>query len=185
MNMKPTRRLFLQNASLTVIATSLLPAALSQKHLNEEEDTFSQENLAALDGVSMQTFAAWIGSSFHVTLNRKPLGSLVLLSVQDFGQDGSKNESKEAEHARDASDRPAAVRWIGPQPQPLDESPVTSFALHFKGAGAALPQDTYLLSHDWLGTFPLFLVPSGLSTRRPTCSAVLSLLNDTGEKKSE
>ncbi len=36
-----------------------------------------------------------------------------------------------------------------------------SFTLHFRGGGVALPQDTYVLEHAALGTFRLFLVPTG------------------------
>lgn len=36
-----------------------------------------------------------------------------------------------------------------------------SFALHFRGGGISLPQDSYLVEHAALGTFRLFLVPSG------------------------
>ncbi len=34
-----------------------------------------------------------------------------------------------------------------------------SFALHFRGGGTALSQDTYVLEHPALGVFKLFLVP--------------------------
>ena len=36
-----------------------------------------------------------------------------------------------------------------------------SFTLHFRGGNRALPQDTYMVDHPALGTFALFLVPSG------------------------
>ena len=36
-----------------------------------------------------------------------------------------------------------------------------SFLLHFRGGGVRLPQDTYTVEHAALGTFLLFLVPSG------------------------
>jgi hypothetical protein len=36
-----------------------------------------------------------------------------------------------------------------------------SFLLHFRGGGVQLPQDTYIVEHPALGTFSLFLVPSG------------------------
>ena len=36
-----------------------------------------------------------------------------------------------------------------------------NFVLIFRGTTAPLPQDTYLLEHNALGTFPLFLVPGG------------------------
>jgi hypothetical protein len=36
-----------------------------------------------------------------------------------------------------------------------------SFALHFRGGDIALPQDTYQVEHAALGSFMLFLVPTG------------------------
>ena len=36
-----------------------------------------------------------------------------------------------------------------------------SFILHFRGGGTELPQDTYSVEHPALGTFRLFLVPTG------------------------
>jgi hypothetical protein len=36
-----------------------------------------------------------------------------------------------------------------------------SFVLYFRGGGVQLPQDTYIVEHPALGTFRLFLVPSG------------------------
>jgi len=36
-----------------------------------------------------------------------------------------------------------------------------SFVLHFRGGNTELPQDTYTVEHPALGTFRLFLVPTG------------------------
>jgi hypothetical protein len=36
-----------------------------------------------------------------------------------------------------------------------------SFSLHFRGGSVELPQDTYIVEHAALGTFRLFLVPTG------------------------
>lgn len=36
-----------------------------------------------------------------------------------------------------------------------------SFTLNFRGGGVAFPQNTYVLEHPALGTFNLFLVPTG------------------------
>ena len=40
-----------------------------------------------------------------------------------------------------------------------------SFLLHFRGGDVQLPQDTYTVEHPALGTFKLFLVPSGADER--------------------
>ena len=171
--MKPTRRLFLQNAALSAIAATLPTAAFAQKLLTDQNKTFAPEALALLDGISSRTFEPWIGSTFQVSLNNKPMGSLVLLSVEETDTE-----------AKDASASPEMGLRIGPVRQPVNVPTMTSFSLHFQGAGTALKQNTYTVSHDWLGTFPLFLVPSGLSGMQPTCTAVFSLLEQTGLKNS-
>jgi len=169
--MNSARRLFLQNAALSVAAASLAPSVFAQKLLSSQPQMFSQENLTALDGISMQTFEPWIGSTFRVSLNNKSKGSLVLVSVNDMTTE-----------TKDAGSSSIAAVPVGPVRRSLSEPAMTSFALHFRGSGAALSQDTYMLSHDWLGTLPLLLVPSGLSGSRPTCTAVFSLLSQTGSK---
>jgi hypothetical protein len=167
--MNPARRLFLQNAALSIAAASLAPAVFAQKLLSRQPEMFNPENLTALDGISMQTFEPWIGSTFRISLNNKSKGSLVLLSVNDMTAE-----------TKDTAGSSIPVGPIGPVRRSLSGPAMTSFALHFRGSGAALAQDTYMLSHDWLGTLPLLLVPSGLSGSRPTCTAVFSLLNQTG-----
>jgi len=164
--MNPARRLFLQNAALSVAAASLAPSVFAQKLLSSQPQMFSQENLTALDGISMQTFEPWVGSTFRVSLNNTSKGSLVLVSVNDM--------TTETQGAAGSSIAPGSVR---PALRSLGGPATASFALHFRGSGAALSQDTYMLSHDWLGTLPLLLVPSGLLGSRPTCTAVFSLLN--------
>jgi len=164
--MSPTRRMFVRNAALSAIAARFLPAAFASDRSGDRNETFSEENLVPLISASMKTFEPWIGSRFQISLNRNPKGSLVLVSVEDLS-------AKAREELNSAGD----FHRIGPAPLPGDESSVSSFALHFRGSGTALPQETYLLSHDWLGTFPLLLVPSGLSTRRPTCTAVFTLID--------
>jgi hypothetical protein len=52
--------------------------------------------------------------------------------------------------------RPPHARILPPRTE--------SFAVHFYGAGASLGQDTYTVDHATLGTFDLFLVPSGPSS---------------------
>jgi len=163
--MKPTRRLFLHNAAVTAVAAGFLPAAFASERLAGREKAFSQKDLAAPGGISMRTFEPWIGSSFQVALDRKPMGKLVLLSVEDMSPGSTDSASGAAPGGRSA---PGLRTPLVPQ--------TTSFALHFKGSGAPLPQDTYQVSHDWLGEFSLFLVPSGLSRRPSTCTAVFTLI---------
>jgi uncharacterized protein DUF6916 len=56
-----------------------------------------------------------------------------------------------------------------------------SFTLHFRGGGRALRQDTYVVDHPALGTFRLFLVPSGADENGAQgCVAVINRLAYTG-----
>src|SRR5271166_248318 len=83
--MNSTRRLFLQKAALSIVAVNFPLATFCQKLLNSRTKGFDPETLVIFNGVSRQTFEPWIGSRFRVSLNNKPLGSLVLLSVDDAG----------------------------------------------------------------------------------------------------
>jgi hypothetical protein len=162
--MSITRRRLLQGASLSCLASIISPWALAQNDSVTEKDTYSPENLAIFNVVNREMFEQCIGSSFQVSLNGKPLGSLLLLSVEEL-----------TPHAHELPE-PRALERVGSVPRPATETEVTSFALQFQRPGAALPQNTYLLSQHWLGTFPLFLVPSGASGAKQMCTAVFSLL---------
>jgi hypothetical protein len=52
---------------------------------------------------------------------------------------------------------------------------VDTFALHFHLIGEALPQGTYELEHHSLGSFSLFLVPSGTTTYTAIISHIESV----------
>lgn len=157
--MSPTRRLFLQNAALATIAANLPFRAFAQNHFISEKG-FEPENLTLFNGVSRQTFEPWIGARFFVSLNKRPMGSIVLLSVDDLDPN--------AKTMPDSAEIPIRGSSV------TRASTITGFSLQFKRTGTPLHQDTYLLSHDWLGTFPLFLVPSGLPGVQSTCTAVFA-----------
>jgi hypothetical protein len=160
-----SRRLFLQDATLA-LATVMFPmGGLSQNQLHDQSDVFNPENLTIFFGVSSQTFEQWIGSSFRVSLGKQSQGSLLLASVKVT--EAAKSQAREG-----ITFQPGAGVIFGSLKQPS----VASFSLHFQRSGTPLQQNTYLLDHNWLGTFPLFLVPSGLSARLSTCTAVFSLL---------
>jgi hypothetical protein len=53
---------------------------------------------------------------------------------------------------------------------------MTTFTLRFRGAGALLPQETYTLSQESLGSFPLFLVPAPAQGVSPQYVAVINRL---------
>lgn len=151
--MKSTRRLFLKETGLFAAATVLPVGAFSQEVRNAQNTTFDAENLSNLDGVSAETFEQWIGSRIRVSLDGQARGFLVLSAAKML-------------------DTPTAAATREPSAGPK----VTSFLLTFRRTGTPLPQETYLLDHDWLGRFPLLLVPSGLPGPSSTCSAVLSTL---------
>lgn len=157
--MSPTRRLFLQNATLATIAANLPFRAFAQNQVISEKGV-EPESLTPFDGVSRQTFEPWVGARFLVSLNQKSMGSLVLLSVDDLDP-GTKTTP-------DSAGMPIKGGSV------TRASTITGFSLQFKRTGTPLRQDTYLLSHDWLGTFPLFLVPSGLFGVESTCTAVFA-----------
>lgn len=148
--MKSTRRLFLKETGLFAAATVLPVGAFSQEVRNAENTTFDAENLSNLDGVTAETFERWTGSRFRVSLDGRAMGSLVLATVDK--KDASATPAQR-------SSRPG--EWVGPSAGSNPGLPLVSFTLVFQRSGAPLPQETYLLSHDWLGRFPLLLVPSG------------------------
>jgi hypothetical protein len=93
-------------------------------------------------------FEALVNSGFEVRTASGDRNYLVLASVEDL---------KIAEPVSEAN---IAVR----APRPSAAAPRTeTFALHFYGSGPKLPQDTYKVTQASLGTFDLFIVPSGNS----------------------
>jgi len=167
--MRPTRRQFMRRAGLSIIAANLPLNMFAQRSFKKPSQDWAPERLALFDGVSAQTFEPWIGSQFRVSLNGHARGSILLLSVDEIGAETAKEPDNES-----------FVRRAGPVLRPSNGPAITSFSLHFQGSGAVLPQDTYMLAHDWLGNFPLFIVPSGLSGARSTYTAVFTLLPRTG-----
>ena len=164
--MEATRRHFLETAALTAISVSFLPQLFAQRNSKPVTRSFDPDSLSIFQGVSAKTFEPWVGSSFTVSLDNRRLGSLVLEAV-------------------DVPEEEEKVRWgAGARVTPLGptgtrkavESPaIANFYLRFAGSGKSLPQVTYLLTHDWLGAFPLFLVPCGPGRKR-TYTATFTLL---------
>jgi hypothetical protein len=166
--MNPTRRLFLRSAAFSAVAARFPLSAFTQELLHDSDKRFDPEILSIFDGVSRQTFEPWIGSLFRVSLNNKPRGSLLLLAVDEIVAATS-----------DEPDDATVVRSVNPHPISSNRSPIRGFSLRFRRVGNPLPQDSYMLSHDWLGDFPLFVVPSGLPGAPSTCTATFTLLNPT------
>ena len=150
--MHATRRQFVRLAAGIAFCAQFPLRGIAQRRGSGGERPADTEN--PLAGVTAETFAAWIGSQFRATLNRQPAGTLTLLSVTTV--------------------EPKSVTTSAAKV--VTSSATTSFALRFSKTGAPLTQETYTLEHEWLGTFPLLLVPSGAHTTPATCTAVFSLL---------
>jgi hypothetical protein len=156
--MSLTRRRFIETASLSLLASAALPAALALKSPALVDENFSTERQFAFHGASPQTFQSMVGESFAISANGRPLGSLTLLSVSTA----------------------AATDAFTSGHLPMTAQPsTTSFSLRFHGAEAKLEQGTYTLRNARLGAFPLFIVPSGPGAASPTYTAVFNLLSTT------
>ncbi len=173
--MKSTRRQFLVAAPIAISAASFR-TLLAQRNPNPQGRSFDPDSLSILKDASAQTFEPWIGSSFRISLDSRQLGSLVLVSVVETG-----TKTPNSNDRWDSSAPP--LNRIVTQQGAAAPSMVT-FSLHFQGSGKILPQDTYILSHDWLGTFPLFLVPSGPGGKT-AYTATFTLLNDAITRTAE
>ena len=150
--MRPTRRQFVRIAAGVAFCAQFPLRGIGQNRGAKVDRAAEAED--PLAGVTAETFSAWVGSQFRATLNRQPAGMLTLLSVTTL-------EPKPGTTS-------AAKGVASPS--------VTSFALRFSKTSAPLTQETYTLEHDWLGIFPLLLVPSGAHATPATCTAVFSLL---------
>ena len=157
--MNPTRRSFLQAAVMAALTSKLSLVAFAQERVKNQTEVMDDESLSIFDGVSPETFEQWIGSSFQLSLKGKQVGTLVLMSVKKTNSTEGLNTAKAARSSN------------GPS--------IASFSLRFRGTGNALLQDTYTLSHSWLGTFPLFLVPSGPGAKQSTYTATFNVLNSS------
>lgn len=151
--MSLTRRRFIETASLSMLASAVLPSALaSQKH-----QPFNSDGLALLDAVSARTFEPYIGERFQVS------GANVSLTLRSV--------------TPAAGPLPASTpHTIRPVPK-LAQETVSGFSLRFQGSGIALGQGTYTLNNSALGSFPLFLVPSGPGAAPMMYTAIFNLLN--------
>ena len=98
---------------------------------------FSTPAAASLGRATSDSFAPFVGSTFFVRPAVGPAVPLVLTASADRRQVAL----------------PANAR----------RPPRTPFSLIFQGPGGApLSQDTYVIVHPVLGTFPLFIVPIGM-----------------------
>jgi hypothetical protein len=158
--MSLTRRHFVQVASLSALAGAAFPAAFSQRGFEPGRETFSSENLAVLSGASWQEFQPLIGESFAISNASQSLGTLTLLSVNVPTLASAETKAQFSGHAPRL---------------PLQLK--TNFTLQFQGSGGLLAQGTYTFENSSIGSFALFIVPSGPGSTPPTYTAVFSFLN--------
>jgi hypothetical protein len=170
MKMNPTRRSFLKRVAIATIAARFSSLVFAQQQLENRSVVADADSPSVFDGVSPQTFERWIGGNFRLSLRNRQLGSAVLVSVKNI-------------NAPAALDDSTASRMVGRVPRRSVGPAITSFSLRFRKVGVSLPQDTYTIDHDWLGTFPLLLVPAGTSGGQPTYMATFSVLDQPGSKK--
>jgi hypothetical protein len=168
--MNPTRRSFLKRVAIATLATRFSSLVFAQQQLENRSVVTDTENPSVFDGVSPQTFERWIGGNFRLSLRNRQLGAAVLVSVKNINAPPTLDDS-------------AVSRMVGRVPRRSVGPAITSFTLRFRKAGVSLPQDTYTMDHDWLGTFPLLLVPAGMSGGQSTYTATFNVLDQPGSKK--
>ena len=76
--MSISRRRFVRTATLSALAGAALRSAWAKPGAAAADETFSPENLVALNGISMQTFERLAGESFTVSSGDRTLGTAVL-----------------------------------------------------------------------------------------------------------
>jgi hypothetical protein len=169
--MSISRRRFVRSAALSVLAGAALRSAwaqpaLASKDAASKDLSFTPENLTAFNGISMQTFQSLAGETFTVSAGDRVLGSVILLSVTEFAPPP-------------ASRLTMRTLVTARMPRTATQS-LSSFSVRFLGSGAALPQGTYTLANDSVGSMPLLLVPSGPGSPQDTYTAVFNLLMTSG-----
>jgi hypothetical protein len=158
-HMSLTRRHFIESASLSLLATSVLRTGLAQSISGSQDATFNADNLSLLQDVTEETFKPYVGESFAVSQGNRRVGSLNLHSVTP------------------APAQPPASKlpMVGKMP-PSSEQAINSFSLHFRGSGTPLPQGTYTFKNGSLGSVSLFIVPGDETTKPYTYTASFCLL---------
>jgi len=156
--MSLSRRHFVYVASLFTLASAASPSVFAQDEAETASKTFSDEAVAILGNLSVHDFEFLIGERFSISLAGKSLGKLTLIEAAEMAPPKSSQ----------------AARTVGRLVRSTPAPALTSFSLRFQGAGGTLPQDTYTMQQSGLGTFPLFLVPEGPKSSRPTYLAIFT-----------
>ena len=169
-----SRRIFLHQGVLAAVACAASPvfALGSQRSVGGSEDTGAlskhpstggsnnwQDHAAALQGMSREQFAGVVGTNFKVILTNdaQPVW-ITLQAVEDLPETVPVNSASFAVPIRQSAVAPGT----------------SGFLLRF-GGSTPVAQGTYLLEHDSLGRFALFVVPAGNGEQVYT--AVVNRLN--------
>jgi hypothetical protein len=147
--MSLSRRQFAYVASLSMLAGAASSSVFAEDQSEAANETYSEEAVATLGRVSVHDFEWLIGERFSISLAGRSLGKLTLI---------------------------AATATVPPKAPRIA---LTGFSLRFQGAGGTLPQDTYTMRQGGLGNFPLFIVPEGPGSDRPTYTAILTRFADS------
>jgi hypothetical protein len=161
--MSVSRRKFLLQGGLAGICMAL-PAELAAQRRAVGQGDDNRPNLGHIKphGASQvpmvrSSFLPNVGSTFAVQEGTVNKGWLTLLAVEDMPQAPQMNSASMA----------VAPKSVTHQQQ------CDAFALHFRiSANQSLKQGTYVLNHDMLGAFPLFVVAG--SRESQTCTAIIA-----------
>jgi len=163
-----SRRRALQIASMSALVTAVGPVAFASSAGSLEDPRFSDSHLAALDNLSLAFFEPWIGAKFKASSPTRQT-TLTLISAAGLPADPAEPS------ASSAPNRTATGKDLsGLLPATASGAQVRGFSLRFEGSGSNLTQDTYTLSNSAVGSFSVFLVPSGKSGAAPTFTAIFA-----------
>lgn len=137
--MTSSRRSFLHKAAVFAAITVASTTGFAQSE-RRELTTNERFGLQTLASDPQETFEPWIGGKFRLSLWGKSLGTLVLASVE-------------------SSFFPRTQPGMNPMFMSAPVRELKSTILEFTYGGKILPQETYTLTHDWLGTFNLLVEP--------------------------
>jgi hypothetical protein len=158
--MSLSRRQFAYVASLSMLAGAANSSVFAEGQIESASETYSEDGVATLGRISVHDFEWLIGERFSISLAGRSLGKLTLIAAT-------------------ATAPPKPPRMVGSAAQSLPGRALTGFSLRFQGAGGTLPQDTYTMRQAGLGSFPLFIVPEGPVSNRPTYTAIFTKFADS------
>lgn len=150
--MSVSRRQFLQNTALAAIGCAAAPQLTWAGTKKPSAPTGTGDSNIIDVSISRQAFESEIGSSFKVTANAQSQPAwLTLAAVNDLPPLAPVN--------------PASMA-VPPPKSNLPATKSTGFILSFIGGPAAgLAQGTYTFQNSALGTFSVFIVPTGTGSQ--------------------